>query len=113
MSACLSLIGACLDCMLIHFTFFLSCYFILCYCLCSGHMILGDSFNTSLFKQTWQKVFAKDSQGQNLKMAFNASFEVKVGYSILCGIPLMREKTHANRLYLAVCIYNDNFFFHM
>jgi hypothetical protein len=41
-------------------------------------MILGDSFNTSLFKQTWQKMFAKDSQGQNFKMAFNASFEVKV-----------------------------------
>lgn len=39
---------------------------------------MGDSFNTSLFKQTWQKVFAKDSQEQNFKMAFNASFEVKV-----------------------------------
>ena len=45
-------------------------------------MILGDSFNTSLFKQTWQKVFAKDPQGQNFKMAFNASFEVKV---CMCG----------------------------
>ena len=41
-------------------------------------MILGDSFNTSLFKQTWQKVFAKDAQGKDFKMAFNASFEVKV-----------------------------------
>lgn len=41
-------------------------------------MILGDSFNTALFKQTWQKVFEKDPQGQNFKMAFNASFEVKV-----------------------------------
>jgi len=41
-------------------------------------MVLGDSFNTSLFKQTWQKVFAKDSQGQHLKMAFSSSFEVKV-----------------------------------
>ena len=43
-----------------------------------GHMIMGDSFNTSLFKQTWQKVFAKDSHGQHFKMAFNGSFEVKV-----------------------------------
>lgn len=41
-------------------------------------MILGDSFNTALFKQTWQKVFAKDSQAKNFKMAFNASIEVKV-----------------------------------
>ena len=51
----------------------------------SGHMVLGDSFNTSLFKQTWQKAFAKDAHGQHFKMAFNASFEVKVtvdpGYS--------------------------------
>ena len=41
-------------------------------------MVMGDSFNTSLFKQTWQKVFAKDSHGQHFKMAFNGSFEVKV-----------------------------------
>lgn len=41
-------------------------------------MVLGDSFNTSLFKQTWQKAFAKDAHGQHFKMAFNASFEVKV-----------------------------------
>ena len=40
--------------------------------------MLGDSFNTSLFKQTWQKAFAKDSHNQHFKMAFNASFEVKV-----------------------------------
>ena len=40
---------------------------------------MGDSFNTSLFKQTWQKVFAKDSHGQHFKMAFNGSFEIKVG----------------------------------
>lgn len=41
-------------------------------------MIMGDSFNTSLFKQTWQKVFAKDCHGQHFKMAFNGSFEIKV-----------------------------------
>ena len=39
---------------------------------------MGDSFNTTLFKQTWQKVFAKDAHGQNFRMAFGASFEVKV-----------------------------------
>lgn len=43
-----------------------------------GHMVMGDSFNTSLFKQTWQKVFAKDAHGQHFKMAFNGSFEIKV-----------------------------------
>lgn len=41
-------------------------------------MIMGDSFNTTLFKQTWQKVFSKDAHGQNFRMAFSASFEVKV-----------------------------------
>ena len=41
-------------------------------------MVMGDSFNTTLFKQTWQKVFAKDAHGQNFRMAFSASFEVKV-----------------------------------
>lgn len=39
--------------------------------------MLGDSFNTSLFKQTFQRVFAKDSQNE-FKMAFNGNLEVKV-----------------------------------
>ena len=39
---------------------------------------MGDSFKTSMFKQTFQKVFSKDEQGDYL-MAFNASVEVKVG----------------------------------
>lgn len=37
---------------------------------------MGDSFNSSLFKQTFQRVFAKDQNGQ-LKMAFNGTLEVK------------------------------------
>ncbi len=41
-------------------------------------MILGDSFETSLFKQTFQKIFAKDSQNVHFRMGFNANFEVKV-----------------------------------
>ena len=57
--------------------------FIYIHCMClvpfySGHMVMGDSFNTTLFKQTWQKIFAKDAHGQNFRMAFGASFEVKV-----------------------------------
>ncbi|EDW24882.1 GL24389 [Drosophila persimilis] len=39
-----------------------------------GHMVMGDSFNSSLFKQTFQRVFARDSRN-DLKMAFNATLE--------------------------------------
>ncbi|CAH0756535.1 unnamed protein product [Diatraea saccharalis] len=41
-----------------------------------GHMVMGDSFNSSLFKQTFQRVFAKDQSG-DYKMAFNGTLEVK------------------------------------
>lgn len=41
-----------------------------------GHMVMGDSFNTSLFKQTFQRVFSKDSKGE-FKMGFGATLEVK------------------------------------
>jgi protein transport protein SEC23 len=52
-----------------------------------GHMVMGDSFNTTLFKQTWQKVFAKDAHGQNFRMAFSASFEVKCCRELkVCGV---------------------------
>lgn len=47
----------------------------------SGYMVMGDSFNTSLFKQTFQKVFSKDAHG-NFRMAFNASFEIKVSFEL-------------------------------
>ena len=39
-------------------------------------MVMGDSFNSALFKQTFQRVFSKDSKGE-FKMAFNATVEVK------------------------------------
>uniref|UniRef100_A0A8C5C6Q2 Protein transport protein SEC23 n=1 Tax=Gadus morhua TaxID=8049 RepID=A0A8C5C6Q2_GADMO len=41
-----------------------------------GYMVMADSFNTSLFKQTFQRVFAKDEQG-TFKMAFAATLEIK------------------------------------
>ncbi|XP_076441689.1 protein transport protein Sec23A-like isoform X2 [Babylonia areolata] len=41
-----------------------------------GHMVMGDSFNTSLFKQTFQRVFSKDQKGE-FRMAFGATLEVK------------------------------------
>lgn len=40
-------------------------------------MVLGDSFNTSLFKQTFQRVFNKGFNGE-FRMAFGASLDVKV-----------------------------------
>uniref|UniRef100_A0A1I7U4G3 Protein transport protein SEC23 n=1 Tax=Caenorhabditis tropicalis TaxID=1561998 RepID=A0A1I7U4G3_9PELO len=46
-----------------------------------GHVVMGDSFNSSLFKQTYQRSFEKDAAG-NLKMGFNATMEVKVGGGI-------------------------------
>lgn len=36
---------------------------------------MADSFNSSLFKQTYQRVFEKDGSGF-LKMGFNATMEV-------------------------------------
>jgi len=42
---------------------------------------MGDSFNSSLFKQTYQRVFAKNEKGE-LRMAFNATVEVKTSREI-------------------------------
>lgn len=42
-----------------------------------GYMVMADSFNTSLFKQTFQRVFNKDEQG-SFKMAFAGTLEIKV-----------------------------------
>ncbi|XP_019627443.1 PREDICTED: protein transport protein Sec23A-like isoform X1 [Branchiostoma belcheri] len=41
-----------------------------------GHMVMGDSFNTSLFKQTFQRVFSKDRKGE-FQMSFGGALEVK------------------------------------
>uniref|UniRef100_A0A672GJ21 Protein transport protein SEC23 n=1 Tax=Salarias fasciatus TaxID=181472 RepID=A0A672GJ21_SALFA len=44
--------------------------------LTGGHIVMGDSFNTSLFKQTFQRVFSKDYNG-DFRMAFGGVMEVK------------------------------------
>ncbi|KAH0514629.1 Protein transport protein Sec23B [Microtus ochrogaster] len=44
--------------------------------LTGGYMVMGDSFNTSLFKQTFQRIFSKDFNG-DFRMAFGATLEVK------------------------------------
>ncbi|XP_049822494.1 protein transport protein Sec23A-like [Aethina tumida] len=41
-----------------------------------GHMVMNDSFTSSLFKQTFQRVFVKN-HNNHLNMGFNASLEVK------------------------------------
>uniref|UniRef100_A0A8C2H4I8 Protein transport protein SEC23 n=1 Tax=Cyprinus carpio TaxID=7962 RepID=A0A8C2H4I8_CYPCA len=41
-----------------------------------GYMVMADSFNTSLFKQTFQRVFTKDVQG-SFKMALAGTLEIK------------------------------------
>jgi hypothetical protein len=45
-------------------------------------MVMGDSFNTSLFKQTFQKVFAKDNKNE-YRMNFGATIEVKVKIKLI------------------------------
>merc|ERR1711881_262663 len=51
-----------------------------------GLMIMGDSFNTSLFKQTFQTVFSKDTKGE-YNMAFNATMEIKCSREVkVCGV---------------------------
>ncbi|VDL75951.1 unnamed protein product [Nippostrongylus brasiliensis] len=45
-----------------------------CFNSTGGNVVMGDSFNSSLFKQTYQRVFDKDANGQ-LKMGFNATME--------------------------------------
>merc|ERR1719508_558294 len=47
-----------------------------CANMTGGNMVMGDSFNSALFKQTFQRVFSKDPKGE-FKMAFNATLEVK------------------------------------
>lgn len=47
-----------------------------CTNMTNGLMVMGDSFESNLFKQSFQQIFAKDKKG-NLKMAFNAIVDVK------------------------------------
>eukprot|EP01134_Creolimax_fragrantissima_P000713 CFRG0713T1 len=50
-----------------------------------GHLTLGDSFTSSLFKQTYQRVFGKNSRGE-FNMAFNATMEVRCSKELkVCG----------------------------
>ncbi|CAO3641500.1 unnamed protein product [Cunninghamella blakesleeana] len=51
-----------------------------------GFMILSDSFNTAIFKQSFQRMFQKDSQG-HLQMGFNATLDVQTTRELkVCGL---------------------------
>uniref|UniRef100_A0A8C7DV48 Protein transport protein SEC23 n=1 Tax=Oncorhynchus kisutch TaxID=8019 RepID=A0A8C7DV48_ONCKI len=50
-------------------------------CFCRGYMVMADSFTTSLFKQTFQRVFTKDVSGA-FKMAFAGTLEIKTSREI-------------------------------
>jgi len=45
----------------------------------NGVIVLSDSFATSIFKQSFLRVFNKDDQ-DFLQMGFNATFDVQVGH---------------------------------
>lgn len=52
-----------------------------CTNMTGGFMVMGDSFDSALFKQTYQRVFAKDTKGE-FKMAFNATLDIKCSREI-------------------------------
>ncbi|OMH82893.1 Protein transport protein SEC23 [Zancudomyces culisetae] len=51
-----------------------------------GVMVLADSFNTTIFKQSFQKIFEKDEY-DSLKTGFNATLEVQTTKELkVCGM---------------------------
>ncbi|ORY95407.1 protein transporter SEC23 [Syncephalastrum racemosum] len=60
-----------------------------------GFMILADSFNTAIFKQSFMRLFQKDSQG-HLQMGFNATLDVQTTRELkVCG--LIGQAVSANK----------------
>lgn len=52
----------------------------------NGFVVLADSFNTAIFKQSFQRVFEKDANG-HLKMGFNATVDVQTTRELkVCGL---------------------------
>lgn len=58
----------------------------------NGVIVLSDSFATSIFKQSFLRMFAKDDQG-HLQMGFNATFDVQVCHNPFTDFDLL---THLN-----------------
>ena len=55
----------------------------------NGVIVLSDSFATSIFKQSFLRMFNKDAAGF-LEMGFNATFDVQVclSYALRSRVPL-------------------------
>lgn len=54
-----------------------------------GSIVMADSFNTAIFKQSFVKFFKKcdDDQGEFLEMGFNSTLEVRVASDLkVCGL---------------------------
>lgn len=70
-----------------------------CTNMTNGLMVMGDSFDSNLFKISFQRIFTTDKKG-NLKMAFNAildvktSRELKVSGAIGSCISMNRRTAH-------------------
>ena len=61
----------------------------------NGFIVLSDSFNSSVFKQSFTRLFVKDNEGF-LKMGFNATLEVQTSRELkVCG--LIGPATSANK----------------
>ena len=69
----------------------------------SGHMVMADSFNTSMFKQTFQRVFARDQKGE-FQMAFGAVLEVKVKGNLLWLISVLSPVIALMDFYCAIFV---------
>ena len=55
-------------------------------------MVMGDSFNSALFKQTFQRVFAKDSKEENFNVSIQLAHSVnKFTISLGCGSGTVRR----------------------
>ena len=50
-------------------------------------MFMGDAFDTALFKQSFQRVFTKDSK-DDFKTGFCATIDVKVGKLVCSLLPM-------------------------
>ena len=55
------------------------------YASTNGLVIMADSFESSLFRQSFSKVFEKDADG-HLKMAFNATMEIKLSAGLKVSV---------------------------
>ena len=52
----------------------------------NGFIVLSDAFSSSVFKQSFARLFVKDGEGY-LKMGFNATVEVQTSRELkVCGM---------------------------